>query len=435
MKTTHIQAGCHPQYRGQRAVRDMSLLALFLLLAMLSGMAQTYTVLHALTGRPDGRATFARVLRDNAGALYMTTWSGGSLAYGAVFKIDAHGKETTLHSFWGGDGLGSFSGLIRDKTGNLYGTTEEGGIPEGNGMAPLCDFGCGAVFKLDTAGKLTVVHAFTGGTDGGGPEAGLVRDDAGNLYGVTTGGGNGNECPGPGYLTGCGVVFKIDTNGKETVLHAFSWGEGWWPSGELLRDSHGNLYGLTLYGGNYQCSYWGCGTVFKIDTRGKETVLYNFPGGSSGEYPQGSLTQDSLGNLYGTASGVGYESNCCGLVFKLDKAGKETVVYAFQGSPDGGYPMGGVIRNQLGNLFGTTEGGGLNSCKGNPGCGTIFKIDSSGKETVLYSFTGGSDGAEPEDGLVLDHAGNLYGTAPYGGDLSCGFSYPSGCGVVFKLSQ
>jgi uncharacterized repeat protein (TIGR03803 family) len=432
MKNHDLKAACDTWHGPQHAFGMVPLLALFLLLAILPAVAQTYTVLHAFTGRPDGRSPEARVLRDNTGALYTTTYSGGAFAYGTVFQIDPHGKSTVLHSFWGGEGLATWSGLIRDKSGNLYGTTVEGGTPEGNRMAPLCDFGCGTVFKLDTAGKVTVIRAFSGGADGGVPEAGLIHDDAGNLYGTTTNGGN-IECPGPGYTTGCGVVFKIDTNGKETVLHAFSGSDGWWPSGELLRDSHGNLYGLTLYGGDYQCApYYGCGTVFKIDTRGKETVLYNFPGGSSSEYPRGSLTQDTLGNLYGTASGEQFTNY--GLVFKLDKKAKETVVYAFQGGPDGAYPMGGVMRDRLGNLFGTTEGGGLSNCTGNPGCGTIFKIDTSGKETVLYSFTGGSDGAEPEDGLVMDHAGNLYGTTPYGGDLSCGYNYPSGCGVVFKLT-
>jgi uncharacterized repeat protein (TIGR03803 family) len=438
MKTTHIQAGCHPQYRGQRAVRDMSLLALFLLLAMLSGMAQTYTVLHTFAGRPDGGVPWARVLRDNAGALYTTTYFGGAFAYGAVLKIDAHGKETALHSFWGGDGLRAWSGLIRDKSGNFYGTTQEGGTPEGNPMWPLCDFGCGTVFKLDGAGKLTMLHAFTGGADGGVPEAGLVRDSSGDLYGVTTAGGTSGCYSGYGA---CGVVFKIDTNGRETVLHAFSGSDGWSPSGELLRDKQGNLYGAAEYGGNSNgCPDLGCGTIFKVNAKGKLEVLYNFTGGADGAFPQGPLVRDGQGNLYGTAEGGGNLSDCadpttgCGVVFKLDKHGKETVVYAFQGSPDGGYPMGGVIRDGSGNLFGTTSVGGSGNCRDYPGCGTIFKIDTNGKETVLYSFTGGKDGAEPEDALVMDNAGNLYGTAPYGGDLSCGPDYDPGCGVVFKLA-
>jgi uncharacterized repeat protein (TIGR03803 family) len=435
MKRADFRVRCHPRYSGQQALRTSLLQTFFLLLTVLSGAAQTYTVLHTFTGRPDGRGPSAGVLRDNADALYMTTWSGGSLAYGAVVKLDGRSKESVLHSFWGGDGLGAWSGLVSDKAGNFYGTTVRGGTPEGNRIASLCDFGCGTVFKLDSNGKLTVLHAFTGGADGGLPEAGLVQDNAGNLYGVTTEGGN-IECPGPGYQTGCGVVFKIDTNGKETVLHAFSGPDGWSPGGPLLRDSHGNLYGLSSYGGTSNgCESWGCGTIFKISREGKTTVLYSFPGGSGGANPEGSLAQDEDGGLYGATNGGG-DPSCylCGVIFKLDKAGKETVVYTFHGSPDGGYPEGGVIRDRLGNLFGTTSAGGLNECEGNPGCGTIFKIDASGKETVLYNFTGGSDGAEPGDGLVLDDAGNLYGTAPYGGDLSCGFSYPAGCGVVFKLT-
>ena len=428
MKTTHIQTDCNRPYGRQGTFLPVPILTLCLLLATGSGIAQTYTVLHAFTAGPDGHTPVASLLRDNDGNLYGTASGGGAFSYGLVFKMDPHDNSNVLHSFWAGDGLGPASTLIRDEAGTLYGTTDLGGTPEGG----RCAFGCGTVFKLDTTGKLTVIYAFTGGTDGALPNARLVRDKDGNLYGVTAEGGNNGACP-FSILGTCGVVFRVDTNGKETVLHAFSGTDGWTPSGNLLRDKQGNLYGVTLYGGNLSaCSQSGCGTVFKIDAKGRMTTLYSFPGGSGGEYPEGSLAHDSLGNLYGTASGEPFGADCCGLVFKLDKAGKGVVVYAFQGNPDGSYPVGGVTRDKTGKLYGTTYAGGTGNCSSEPGCGTIFMIDVNGKETVLYSLSGGSDGFEPEDALIMDHAGNLYGTASYGGDLSCGFY--TGCGVVFKLT-
>src|SRR5277367_5641440 len=224
---------------------------LSLLFAGALSQAQTFTVLHEFQVNGDGRYSYAALLRDGAGNLYGTTAGGGSFEYGTVFEIDTHGQETVLHSFWGGDGLEPWAGLVRDQAGNLYGTTYDGGALEKG----QCRHGCGSVFKLDNKGTLTVLHAFTGGTDGGQPKAGLVRDNAGNLYGTTTTGGDLN-C---GYGSGCGLVFKVDESGAETVLHAFTGkSDGAGPGGELIRDKAGNLYGVTESGGssNY-------GTVFK----------------------------------------------------------------------------------------------------------------------------------------------------------------------------
>ena len=401
------------------AVSAACVCALFTVLSM---QAQTFTVLHTFRGRGDGKYPEASLFPGNAGGLYSTTANGGSFDYGTVFELDPHGKETVLSSFWGGNGLEAYAGLIQDSAGNFYGTTAEGGTSEGG----QCLHGCGTVFKLDPAGRLTVLYAFTGGMDGGQPEAGLVQDDAGNLYGDTTIGGDLN-CR---YGMGCGVLFEVDPSGVETVLHAFSGQpDGWYPTGELVPDGKGNFYGTTWFGGTYDY-----GTVFRLDFTGQETVLYSFQGNPGGEYPDGPLVHDELGNVYGTTSGGGASScDLCGVVFKLDRGGNETVLHTFTGTPDGAYPYAGLIRDTSGNLYGTTWAGGSTACI-DLGCGTVFKIDAGGNETVLHAFSGGSDGAVPRQKLIMDASGNIYGTAPGGGNSSCGGGAVGGCGVIFKIA-
>ena len=282
--------------------------------------------------------------------------------------------ETVLHSFTvtGGDGAYSLAGLVLDAQGNLYGTTDGGGA------------GYGTVFKVDTAGKETVLYSFTGtGGDGAVPEAGLVQDAQGNLYGTTVDGG----------AFGQGTVFKLDTTGKETVLYSFTGYDGSGPEAGLVLDAQGNLYGTTKYGGNLACyAPYGCGTVFKLDTTGKETVLYSFTGTGTGdgEAPEAGLVLDTKGNLYGTTpyGGTNGGASNGGTVFKVDTTGKETVLYSFAGTGagDGQNPEAGLVLDAQGNLYGTTYFGGANAG------GTVFKVDTTGKETVLHSFTGTGGG-------------------------------------------
>jgi uncharacterized repeat protein (TIGR03803 family) len=413
------------------AISLLGIQLLWLLFATPPAQAQTLTVLHTFTGKGDGQAPAGGVIRDASGNLYGTTGSGGSFDVGTVFRIDARGKETILHNFWSGDGLGPSSTLVRDQAGTLYGVAFLGGAPEGG----ECFFGCGAVFKLDSAGKESVLYAFNGQADGGYPEGDLLRDHSGNLYGTTVFGGGCR--PGPG----CGVVFKVDPQGKETVLYTFTGmtGNSPEPLGGLIRDKAGNLYGVTFYGGGNACGY-GCGTIFKVDASGKETVFYSFTGGTDGGLPTGPLIRDAAGNLFGVTASGGDLSSCqngvhngCGVVFRLDRTGKETVLYAFKGIPDGASPKGRLLRDKSGNFYGVTVAGGTIGCNANQGCGTVFKLDANGKETVLYTFTGGSDGANPNGDLVMDESGNLYGTTSSGGDPSC-YRAGGSCGVVFKLT-
>lgn len=350
------------------------------------------TVLYNFTGGADGGYPFATLIQDPAGNLYGTTCCGGSNGAGNIFRLDTKGHETVLYSFTGGnDGAFPYAGLVRDSAGNLYGTTCCGGSA-----------GAGNVFKLSPSGQETVLYSFTGGNDGGFPFTGaLVLDSAGNLYGTTNGGGQ----------YGAGVVYKLSAAGQENVVYSFTGGnDGGYPYSGVILDAAGNLYGTTPFAGAN-----GVGLVYKVDPSGNETVPYTFTGKADGGYPTGIIS-DSAGNLYGAANFGGTAGG--GLVFKMDTAGHERVLYSFPGV-DGGGPSGGVIQDAAGNFYGTTGGGGP------AGVGVIYKLDTKGRESILYSFTGGGDGANPSSGLIMDSAGNLYGTASGGG--------PAGSGVVFKL--
>jgi uncharacterized repeat protein (TIGR03803 family) len=278
------------------------------------------------------------------------------------------------------------------------------------------------VAQTAQAQTFKVLHTFHG-KDGIGPDAQLVRDSAAELYGTTAGGGAKN-CGN----VGCGTVFKIDKKGKILWLHSFNGPDGDFPFGLLRSAAGGNLYGTTVYGGkaSHYCPSSGCGVVFSLNKNGKETVLHKF-NGVDGAAPVGPLTEDSADSLYGATS----DYNDGGTVFKLDKAGRETVLYRFTCGSDGCHPAAGVILDAAGNIYGTTFIGGDISCNPGQGCGVVFRVDTAGNEAVLHTFEA-SDGANPTAPLLLDSAGNLYGTTQNGGNLSCDGGL--GCGVVFQLS-
>ena len=410
------------------------------------------TVLYGFTGGNDGGFSDAGVIRDSKGNTYGTTNGGGTSGLGVVFKLNAAGQETVLHTFTRGleGDQPDLAGVILDSVGNLYGTAAFGGAG-----------GAGVVYKLNPEGDDTVLYAFPGAAEGQYPyNTGVIFGSNGNLYGTTFYGGRKGhgvvyQLDGEGeeevlynfdLLTasgfgqpignvirdaagniygatfvgqtdvgyGPGVVYKVDTDGNATVLHNFTNGtDGGYPNG-VIRDAKGNLYGTASSGGAS-----GAGVVFKIDPSGNETVLYSFTGGADGGYPYAGLLFGPDGNFYGTTNGGGASN--AGVVFKLDPSGNETVLYTFTGGADGGYPLAGVIRDSAGNLYGTTNGGGASNA------GVVFKLDKAGNETALYSFTGGADGSNPLwVVLARDSAGNLYGTTPGGGAL--------GLGVVFKVN-
>ena len=303
-------------------------------------------------------------------------------------------------------------------------------------VTPYSDFlyDCGTVFKIDPTGAETILHSFTGFPDDGEyPYAGLRRDKKGNLYGTTYAGGL-NTCTASNF--GCGTIFKIDLiAGDETVLYNFTgWSDGEYPYSRLIGDGTGNLYG-TAWGGGPGGPVNGRGVVFKLDaasTGNPLTTLYSFTGPPDGEFPQGGVVLDPEGNIYGTTPIGG--TNClrqrgsgCGTVFKLDTIGQETILHSFGGTrTSGSHPSGDLVRDKKGNLYGTTYYGGV-------GLGLVFKISSTGKETVLHNFNGTDGGAEPLAGLIQDSKGNFYGTTYQGGDPNCDSS-GSGCGTVFKLT-
>jgi uncharacterized repeat protein (TIGR03803 family) len=412
------------------SLRCISVLALVFLAAgfitIQAAEAQTFTLLYSFKGPPDGGNPYAGLIEDNHGNRYGTTYSGGMVnskcfdgACGTVFKLDAAGKETVLHRFTDGkDGANPYGGLIRDAAGNLYGTTYTGGYIGVN----QCSYGCGTVFKIKPSGQFIVLFSFHG-SDGGYPLGGLLRDAAGTLYGTTSVGGAYDS----------GTIFKLDVRGKETVLYSFTGGaDGAQPLAGLVQDVAGNLYGTAVLGGNI-CDGQGvgCGTVFKFDTKGHETTLHTFTGyPNDGKFPPSSLVWDKAGNLYGTTEiGGNGQYNCnygCGTIFKLQTNGKEEVLYSFTGGADGGTPNASLLWDSTRREFyGTTVWGGAH------GAGTVFRLDSKGKETVLHSFTGGSDGLYPSGNVTRDKANNLYGMTT-GGVPDCG--RPPYCGTVFKVS-
>ena len=335
------------------------------------------TILHVFTGENGDGFVPHGVIADKAGNLYGTTQAGGTYGYGTVFKLAPDGTETVLHAFAGGsDGGKPMAGLIQDKSGNLYGTTEG------------ADGSAGTVFKLAPDGTETVLHVFTGYETGDGayPAGDLILDEQGNLYGTTAEGGT-PKCVGyQNEPTGCGTVFKIAPNGTETLLYAFrgSHGDGAGPDRGLIRDKAGNLYGTTAAGGTGCHQSRGCGTVFKLAPNGTETVLYAFTGRSDGVQPQGDLIRDKAGNFYGMTKfggGAGGHAECefsirgCGIVFKIAPDGSEMVVYAFkQHARDGLMPETGLLKGADGEIYGTASIGGVQDCNGGAGCGTVFRL-------------------------------------------------------------
>jgi uncharacterized repeat protein (TIGR03803 family) len=276
------------------------------------------------------------------------------------------------------------------------------------------------------AQAFNLLHSFRNVPDGGNPNP-VITDAEGNLYGTTEYGGivcgANNES--------CGTVFKLDSSGKETVLHRFAGGaDGSQPIAGLVRDAQGNLYGTTQGNGLIPAS----STIFKISPDNKETVLYTFKGTTDGCCENSALTLDWAGNIYGISpyagkSGCGPDGLGCGTVFKVSATGKFSVLHTFNGA-DGIKPDGGLVRDAAGNLYGTTFFGGDLNCLPPTGCGTVFKLDAKNNLTVLYSFTGKADGANPLS-VILDAEGNLYGITPNDGDTSC-FA-PFGCGTIFKV--
>jgi uncharacterized repeat protein (TIGR03803 family) len=405
--------------------------------------AQTERVLHSFgSNAKAGLGPASNLIFDSRGNLYGTTITGGTYNVGTVFELSpepgGNWTETLLHSFatGGHDGQAPYAGIVFDSAGNLYGTTTAGGIGSG-----------GIVFELlrpvppSTHWSEKVLHNFLpyNDRDGSYPGGALLFDSAGNLYGTTQAGGD----------SAAGTVFELSPSVSgswtEALIYSFSpnakgLGDGKSPDCGLIFDSAGNLYGTTRGGGSL-----GNGTVFELTPSGggawTETVLYSFASGATdGAYPLGGLIFDSSGNLYGTASQGGPQGG--GTVYKLTPSSyggwTETVLYFFYPvfpSTDGNYPIGNVVFDSSGNLYGTTAEGGIGYCFGlGPVCGIVYKLTPAAgpwTETVLHYFNdNGSDGYYPFAGLVPGSGGNLYGATELGGTAGRG-----GGGTVFVINR
>lgn len=394
------------------------ILALLIAISLVNAAsAETFKVFYSFSFK-DGSSPNGSLLRDAEGNFYGTTVLGGTSNRGVVFKLDSKGHNTTLYSFTGGgDGGLPIGRVIADHAGNLYGVTSLGGDPTCN---------CGTVFKLKPDGTLTVLHAFKGGKDGvqneGQPELGLV-EIGGDFYGSASFGGV-SGCDGN---LGCGVVYKVTQAKKETVLYRFTAKiDGGFPQ-DLIRDSAGNLYGET--GGSYLQGNGG--TIFRMDTSGNLRTLYTFPEGALGTSPRWRLIRHDSGVFYGVTQ-FGGNTNCpitsagCGVVFTVNAQGKERVLHTFaKKSSDGEIPSGGLL-DIAGSLYGVTVYGGIKNTTCMFGCGIVYRASASGKYVVLYRFTGGTDGGLPSGGLTQDEAGNLYGAAQSGGN--------NDNGVIFEIT-
>lgn len=380
-----------------------------------SAIAQQETTLYSFGNSTNAGNPISGMVFDRSGNLY-----GASLS-GAIWKLTPQSNGTWTQSTIANLDANHFnyseSGLAIDSAGNLYGTSLYGGTRLQ-----------GTVFELmpqsNGTWKFKILHAFGRGKDGASPNTTLTFDAAGNLYGTTLYGGANNV----------GVVFKLtpQSNGSwnETVLHSFGSGtDGRTPFGQLVLDAAGNLYGTTQGGGIYSSSgiCVGCGTVYELVHQGStwtEKILYNFGNGTDAAIPQGGVIFDKAGNLYGatTFGGIYTFGTAYELMPQSNGTWKEVLLHQFGATGDGIGPDQNLVFDSAGNLYGTTFGGAEG-----PGGGTAFELmpqaDGTWQEKILWYFTGAGDGANPDCNLILDSAGNLYGTTFDGSTNNAGTAF------------
>jgi uncharacterized repeat protein (TIGR03803 family) len=402
--------------------------ALFLVVAgVAAASGQHFQTIHTFTGKPDGLGAWAKPVADADGNLYGTATAGGASNEGCIYKVSppAGGggswTETIIYSFKGGttDGVAPAGVLIFDKAGNLYGTTATGGADS-----------LGIVFELSpsTGGDWTesVLYNFISNkTKTSGSDASSLVFRNSELYGSSTWGGEGE---------GNVFALKQNDEGTWGLesLYSFSGPDGEEPNyegGPLVFDVKGNLYGSSDFGGQY-----GAGEVFEVSPPAApggawtETTLYSFGAyPTDGQSPTGGVVLDSAGNLYGTTVVGGNSPGFDGTAFELSPPGvagqpwTETIIHSFTGgATDGSAPYAGVAFDKAGNLYGTTYTGGPGNCNFNfPGCGTVYELspgpDGTWTERLLHTFSGSTDGEFPYAGLFVEPSGRAYGVTSKGG--------------------
>lgn len=372
--------------------------------AIVSQAQITFTTL-ASFDMTDGDRPYSSLVQGFDGNFYGTTMFGGANDTGTVFRISADGQLTELHSFQKSEGYYSYGGLVQADDGSFYGTTSDGGVNN-----------YGTVFRVAPGGKLKPLYSFCSQpscADGSVSYAGLMQATDGNFYGTTYEGGANNY----------GTVFKITKGGDLSTIYNFcsapGCADGSGPAAGLVQATDGNLYGTTQGGG----TGGNGGTVFRISFGGELTTLYSFcsqPNCADGEDPTAALMQANNGNFYGTTYSGGASNENRGTVFEITRAGNLTTLYSFCTRPscdDGASPLAPLTQATNGDLFGTTQEGGVD------GSGTIFKVNAKGMVTTQYSFCSQpscSDGGVPYAGLIQATDGNIYGAAYTGGAYSDG---------------
>lgn len=414
----------------RRAVMLTSLCAT-ILAATNWAQAQAFTVLHEFTGAQDGATPYSGLTLDRAGNVYGTTGFGGNQncleGCGTVFRISRAGVLTSLYRFHGQDGETPLANVTIASDGTLYGTTEFGGA-DGTGNIYRLQPPARALGNATGTWNETVIYTFGSYDNGQGvlPWYGaLIFDSAGNIYGTASAGGIG-----PCASGGCGAVYELSpSNGGWTysVLHRFGCGaDGAFPTSGVILDAEGRLYGTS--DGDSSCLY---GTVYQLINTGAlwtENTLHQFQDQDDGAQPVGGLVMDTAGNLYGANAYGGVNGG--GVVYELSPNGDNwtfTVIYSLTGSPGGG-SVSALTLDPAGNLYGTA------SFDGTHHRGSVFKLtpnNGSWTYTDLYDFTGGADGANPVGTMALDANGNLYGTTQNGGT---GGSCENGCGVAWEIT-
>ena len=398
------------------------------LLVACTAQAQQFQVLHYFTGGQDGGRPIGALAIDRPGNLYGTAQIGGIMpegcgtGCGTAFEMthkNSHYIFNVIHQFGeGNDGVAPNAGVVIGASGFLYGTTVNGGLGIGTVYAlQLPATPCKSILCFWPE---TVLHAFQGSpNDGFNPLSTPTLDRSGNLYGTTLYGGVDNEG---------GTAYELVRSGNEwseTLLHSFTGGnDGDLPVGGLIFDMAGNLYGTTAGGGN-----GAGGTVFELTASNgdwSESILYNFNSNNGyGTQPECTLVMDQAGNLYGTTSGGGAN----GTIFELTPSNGGGSISLLYGAPNFS-AQAGLTMDAAGNFYGVSANGSAGGNAG--GNGFVFKLTSShGVWTLtdLHDFSG-SDGANPLGAVVLDTNGNLYGTTSGGGQGSC----VGGCGVVWEIT-
>jgi uncharacterized repeat protein (TIGR03803 family) len=425
------------------AVRKGGAWVILMVLMVPISQASSQGKWYVFRGAPDGAYPTSALTEDASGNFYGVSTYGGivnsasgcPLGCGTIYMFSKSSsgswQKSIIYRFPANVGGRFPSGtLILDSSGNIFGTAAQSAS------------GYGIVFELSPSNggwNLDTLYTFQGSSDGGSPLSGVIFDGEGNLYGTASYGGicSVNICG--------GVVFKLAQNQggpwTESVLYAFQ------PQpfaslvpSALAFDSSGNLYGTTQNGGAN-----GFGSVFELTPNEggtwTESDLYSFENSSDGGYPSSGVVFDAAGNMYGETS-YGGSFTCskvgCGVIFELTpQAGatwSEKTAYTFDSlnGRTGDSPAGGLVLDAAGNLYGTTVVGGVATCHNLPdSCGTIFELSPSMSFRLLGSFNG-TDGAYPYAGPIIDRKGNIYGTASQGGDFTCGVS--NGCGTVFEFT-